>query len=152
MRRPFLIALVGVVYLIQLSESRGAGSNAAEEAAIRRSIAAGSFNPLPDHVFWSGAYRRPTVGIERSEFTGGPASLPNRVLGSQRSTTTPLRIVVADSRDLAYEYSRSTLEYDLKGGEHRKVEVGVLRVWQKVGGEWREAASFERPYDKDFLP
>jgi hypothetical protein len=143
---------VWILVILTVMVCRGAGGSAAEEAAIRRLIAAGAFNPLPDHVFWSGAYRRPTVGGERSEATGGPASLANRVAGSQKSVTTPMRIVVADSHDLAYEYSRSTLEYDLKTGEHRKVETGVLRVWQKVGGEWREAASFERPYDKDFLP
>jgi hypothetical protein len=145
MRGLILVILTVVVCL-------GAGSNGAEEAAIRRLIGAENSNPLPDHVFWSGAYRRPTVGNERSEPTGGPASLPNRVPGSQKSTTVPIRIVVADSRDLAYEYSRTTIEYDLKTGEHRKIDTGVLRVWQKVGGEWREAASFERPYDKDFVP
>jgi len=40
------------------------------------------------------------------------------------------------------------LEYDLGSGEHVSFDTGILRVWQKQGGEWKIAAFFVRPYDK----
>ena len=133
---------------------RGAGSNASEEAAIRRQIAifdspaGGRDLYMSDRVFWSGAYKRPVMGTETSEPTGGERSIPNRVPGSQKGKTEPIRIVVADSRDVAWEYSRETLEYDLKSGQHVRIEDGVLRVWQKQNGEWKIAAAFLQPYDR----
>lgn len=154
MHRHFWIAASAVLCLgLAVSGVRGAGSNAAEEAAIRKLITSSATPPrLADHVFWSGAYPRPSVGDEKVEPFGGPGGIENRVPGSQRSMTLPIRIIVADSKDLAYEYSKSTLEFDLKAGGHRKVETGILRVWQKQDGTWKEAASFIRPYDRDFAP
>jgi ketosteroid isomerase-like protein len=55
--------------------------------------------------------------------------------------------VIADSRDLAYEYGKVVTEFDLKSGEHVKLEAGLLRVWQKQAGEWKGTAVFTRPYD-----
>ncbi|HYA17917.1 MAG TPA: hypothetical protein VEF06_10645 [Bryobacteraceae bacterium] len=154
MNRHFWIA-GSAVFCLALASSgvRGAGTNAAEEAAIRKLITSSATPPrLADHIFWSGAYRRPTVGNEKAEPSVGPGSIENRVPSSQKSTTQPIRIVVADSRDLAYEYSKSTLEYDLKAGGHFKADTGLLRVWQKQDGTWKEAAIFVRPYDRDFAP
>ncbi len=129
---------------------RGAGTNAAEEAAIRKIIASGRPPVLPDAVFWSGAYKRPTVGDEKPEPFGTQTSITNRVPGSQRTTTSVIRIVISDSGDLAYEYSKGTLDFDIKSGEHFHADTGLLRVWQKEDGQWKVAAQFVRPYDLPF--
>jgi len=42
----------------------------------------------------------------------------NRPL-SQASKTEVIRIVVADSQDLAYEYSKAILDSELTSGEHQ---------------------------------
>jgi len=124
-----------------------AGNNATEEAAIRKLIAATDNASMPpplmsDAVFWSGAYKKPIIGKEKPEST----SNEKRVPGSQKVQTQPLRIVVAESRDLAYEYSKFTLEFTTEAGKHVKFDGGLLRVWQKESGEWKQAAAFMRPY------
>jgi ketosteroid isomerase-like protein len=101
---------------------------------------------LSNHIFWSGTYKRPVIGAEKGELTRDDAA-ENRVSGSDKSKTSPIRILVSDSRDLAYEYSKNALDYDLKNGKHMSFTVGLLRVWQKEGREWKEAAAFLRPYE-----
>ena len=139
------------VLCIWSSGVRGAGTNAAEEAAIRKAIAAADQGPaarMTDSVFWSGAYRKPAIsGKETLEAKSGPTAIGDRIAASQKSRTEPIRIIVAESRDLAYEYSRQWLEFDMKSGAHITAENGVLRVWQKQGGEWKEAAYFSHPYE-----
>jgi len=156
MQRQFVIAALTVGFLaITSSGVRGAGTNADDEAAIRKLIATADSGSavalMPDRIVWTGAYKRPIVGNEKGEYTGGPTSVPNRVPGTQKTKTEVLRIVVADSRDLAYEYSKGTVEYDLRSGEHIRFDRGILRVWQKQNGEWKEAAQFARPWDRDFV-
>jgi hypothetical protein len=40
------------------------------------------------------------------------------------------------------------MEFNTKAGKHIKFEGGVLRVWQKQGGAWKQAAIFARGYDE----
>jgi ketosteroid isomerase-like protein len=157
-RHIVTVLTVGFLVITSSSSVRGAGSNAAEEAAIRKLIVAGDQGGtepgphLPDVILWNAVYKRPTVGNEKREPFSGPTAVENRVPGSQKVKTEPIRIVIADSRDLAYEYSKGTVEFDLKSGEHVSFDRGLLRVWQKQGGDWKVAAAFYRPYDTAFLP
>jgi hypothetical protein len=155
--QPKRFVTVLIIATLSMASSRsiqGAGRNAAEEAAIRKQIAALDTGAsrrevsLPDDVFWSGAYKRPVVGSQAAEPIGGERSPANRVPGSQRNKTEVIKIIVADSGDLAYEYSSGTLEFDLKSGQHTKMEEGILRVWQKQNGNWKVAAFFVQPYDR----
>jgi hypothetical protein len=150
----FTALAIGLLALVS-SDLKAAGSNAEEEAAIRQIIAAhdqkggGGLEGVPqlaDRVIWTGAEKRPMMGDEKGELRS-TSSVPNRVPGHTTIKTEPIRIVVADSRDLAYEYGKVTTEFDLKSGEHVKLEAGMLRVWQKQDGNWKEAAVFTRPYD-----
>jgi hypothetical protein len=154
-RKNFFTPLAIVLFAFVFSDLRGAGRDAAEEAAIRTIIAAhdqkggGGLEGVPqlaDRVIWTGAEKRPMVGDEKGELLS-TSSAPNRVPGHTTIKTEPIRLVVADSRDLAYEYGKVTTEFDLKSGEHVKLEAGMLRVWQKQDGSWKEAAVFTRPYD-----
>ena len=154
-RQIATITLTAGLIALAFAGVRGAGTNADEEAAIRKVIAAhdqkggGGLEGVPqlaDRVIWTGAEKRPMVGDERGELLS-TSSAPNRVPGHTTIRTEPIRIVIAESRDLAYEYGKVTTEYDLKSGEHVKLEAGLLRVWQKQDGDWKEAAVFTRPYD-----
>jgi ketosteroid isomerase-like protein len=133
---------------------RGAGTNATEEAAIRKIIAAQDAGTraaaLPDGIFWSGAYMRPIVGGEKPDLRPGPLGVANRVPGSQKVKTEVIRVVVSDSGDLAYEYGRVGLEFDRKDGGHAHIDAGQLVIWQKQDGQWKVAAAFQFPYDQQF--
>jgi hypothetical protein len=154
-RRYLFAALTAGLFTLVLSNLSGAGSNTDEEAAIRKLIAVhdqkggGGLEGVPqlaDRVIWTGSAKRPMVGDEK-EVLLSTSSVPNRVPGSTTIRTEPIRIVIAESRDLAYEYGKVTTEFDLKSGEHVRLEAGLLRVWQKQDGNWKEAAVFTRPYD-----
>lgn len=156
-RRQLVVMVSATIgfFAIGLSGGRSAGSNAEEEAAIRKVIAALDEKgrtpnvSLPDAIVWSGAYKKPIiVSNEKAEPRIGEGSIGERVPNSQKSKTEPIRIVVADSHDLAYEYSKFTLEFDIKSGKHANFDGGLLRVWQKQGGEWKQAAVFMRPYSE----
>ena len=59
----------------------------------------------------------------------------------------PVRIEIAQSGDLAYEFSNSDLIFDLKSGGRDVTTSSVLRVWKKEEGQWKIAALFARPHD-----
>jgi ketosteroid isomerase-like protein len=134
--------------------ARAAGSNPIEEAAIRKQITASDANSnkehtMPDFIFWSGAYKKPIISHDDpKQYRDGEASITNRKQSTEKIVTVPQRIIVSDSKDLAYEYSTFTLEFDTKTGKHVKVGGAALRVWQKQNGEWKEAAAFMRPYEE----
>jgi len=93
-----------------------------------------------DRIFWSGAYKRPAIAPERGEEIPGVGQVSDRKEGSQRTKTTPVRIEIAKSGDLAYEFSNNVLTFEMKSGEKRTVPNSVLRVWRKEAGQWRVAA------------
>jgi ketosteroid isomerase-like protein len=154
--RKHLVTFISVVFVAALAVlARGAGKDATEEAAIRTLIAAyddnaqaGAVPHLADQIFWSSAFKRPVMGSEKGVPVANSTSAPDRVPGSQRSRTEPLKIVISDSHDLAYEYSKSNLQFDMKSGQHIRLETGQLRIWQKEGGEWKIAAMFSRRFDE----
>ena len=52
-----------------------------------------------------------------------------------------MRIEIAKSGDLAYEFSNSDVRFDLKSGQEEiTIPASVLRVWKKDGGQWKIAA------------
>jgi len=124
----------------------------AEEASLKALIAK---EPRPswtdDRIAWSGAEKRPSVGSQRGE-PFPEAQLEKRK--NSKATRTIQRLEVAASGDLAWEFSYGTLEYDLDVTPPRRVkfEQGILRVWKKVDGQWKIAASFTRPLDVPFVP
>ena len=64
---------------------------------------------------------------------------------SERGRTTPVRIVVAKSGDLAYEFSNGELSFETKDGKKVVIPQAILRTWEKDGGQWKIAAQFTRP-------
>jgi hypothetical protein len=153
--RRVIVAVAVIVSCLSIGfvELRGAGSNATEEAAIRKIIAAeNEGHPVPhtaDQIFWSGPYQRPVIWPEKpTPASTAIAPIEARVPGGSRGTKVPVRIVVADSRDLAYEYETTALNIRMKDGTTRNAESAALRVWQKEAGEWKIAAEFSAPHRK----
>jgi hypothetical protein len=142
-----------------------AGNDPAEETALRKQIAAydataatatpGNYSAAlhaPDAIMWSGAYKKPFMlnQTEPRQPRGGEGAIADRVPGSQKGISKSVRIVIADSKDLAYEYSTFTRQYTTKSsGKTIKFEGATLRVWQKKDGVWKVAAVFARPYEED---
>ena len=130
-----------------------AADHANNEAAIRALIAqldAGQQVPrAAKRVFWSGAYELPVLDNETPKPRKGDGGIDERVAGSQRSKTTVRRLVVSDGGDMAYEYNDATISFDLKNGKHTSFDSSTLRVWQKEGGQWKIAASFSFPHERD---
>jgi ketosteroid isomerase-like protein len=120
-----------------------------DEAAIKALALSEKGKPLPDAIFWSGAYKRPFVAPEKGEEFSGH-ELSGRT-NFKAETTEIVRIEVAASGDLGYEYSLGSVEFD-EGTppQHVAFETGMLRVWKKVDGQWRIAATFVRPLDIPF--
>jgi ketosteroid isomerase-like protein len=126
----------------------------AEEGTIRALIEKGSNSRLPfteDGIFWSGAYKRPTVGSQRAERFPEDSQEKRK---NQKGSTKLERLEVAASGDVAWEFSYGTLEFDVDETPSRHVsfETATLRVWKKMDGQWKVAAVFARPLDVPFAP
>ena len=156
--------LAAVAVLVSMAMSAEAQS--ADERAIRDLIArydkGESVTRTDDAIFWSGEFKRPTVGSQKREALPAdrrpssarvPGSPSARVPGSRRRVTTPVRIEIAKSGDLAYEFSNSELIFDLQNGEREAaIPSSVLRVWKKDGGQWKIAVMFARPHYQEAAP
>jgi hypothetical protein len=145
--RTLVTALFVVAVLPFAMAQHSPGPDETEIRALVRREDAGQRAPrTQDSIFWSGAWKRPTVGAERREAIPGPREPANRVLMSERTKTIVRRIEVAKSGDLAYEFNDSELSFDLRMGEHVSFPRSSLRVWKKEGGAWKIAAEFHRPH------
>jgi hypothetical protein len=121
----------------------------ADEAAIRQIVAAfDAGTALPrtsDTIFWSGAWQRPTVEDEKPVEAAVAVPASKRKSGSQRNKSTVVRVEVAESRDMAYEFSTGVLTYETVDGKEVTQPNAALRVWRKQNGEWKVVAQFSRP-------
>jgi ketosteroid isomerase-like protein len=128
-----------------------AQDRSADEKALRELIvkldAQNQAEPIaPDAVRWTGAQVRPYVQGQRAEPRPGLAVGAERV--NQKQTYKVERLKIAPSGDMAYEYSNFVLTYDRKDtGRSERFEGALLRVWEKVKGQWRVAAWFQQPYN-----
>jgi hypothetical protein len=150
MRIPLLI--VGCALLVIAPSLAGqSAERAADESAIRALLHGGS-RGTADLVTFTGAYPRP---ISNGRFLDGTEAVPfpGANLGNRRNERVEMEVVrvdVANSGDLAYSLTNSILRYEIAD---RGVEVVVprssLAVWKKENGEWRVAASFMMPHDRE---
>ena len=143
--------LATAAVLASIAISAEAQSQSADERAIRDLIArydkGESVARTDDMIYWTGGSKRPTVGSQEGEPLPAaqrpssarvPGAPSERVPDSRRRVTTAVRIDIATSGDLAYEFSNSELDFDLKNGEREAATpASVLRVWKKDGGSGR---------------
>ena len=100
-----------------------------------------------DSIFWSGAIKRPVIGPQQGEEVPDDTRPSDRKPGSQRVASTIVRIEVAKSGDLAYEYSDRVLSVEMKDGRKESFPSSVLRVWKKEAGQWKVAAHFSHAHE-----
>ena len=155
--------LAAAAVLASIAISAQAQSQSADERAIRDLIARydkGDVLRTDDRILWSGEFKRPIVGSQKREelpadqrpAARAPGAPSTRVPFSRRRVTTPVRIEIAKSGDLAYEFSNSELSFDLANGEREAIPSSVLRVWKKDGEQWKIAAMFARPHYREAAP
>ena len=101
-----------------------------------------------DFIYWSGPLARPQIHPV-DPATPAPAAVQQRVPGSFKQVTDVVRLEVAKSGDLAYEFSNFKAEYLLKDQPGKPVQFtgSILRVWKKESGGWKMAAQFQRPHE-----
>jgi hypothetical protein len=106
-----------------------------------------------DRIFWSVA-QRPEIGVEQPQ----AEEIPNerrpslRVPGSPRVKTTIVRIEVAKSGDLAYEFDNQELSVQTKNGKSWAIPLSQLRVWKKEAGESKLAVEFSNHHSEVAKP
>jgi ketosteroid isomerase-like protein len=105
-----------------------------------------------DRIFWSAAYKRPFVSPEQGEEVPSDRRISERKPGSQRNQTSPIRIEIAKSGELAYEVSNHILSFEMKDGRKVSLPASVMRVWRKEAGEWKVAAQFSHNHYQDPPP
>jgi len=139
--------------LLLIAASPLAQPRSTDEEAIRALIARQNkgeeMASTSDLILWTGALKRPFVRPGTPEEVPGPTQPAARVPGSQRVTVSPVRIEVAKSGDLAYEFSGLMLSFDTKAGQHVSFPGSVLRVWRKEGTAWKVAAAFMHPHNEE---
>jgi hypothetical protein len=159
-------ALAAATVLASIAIPAQGQSQSADERAIRDLIArydrGESVARTDDTIYWTGPFKWPTVGSEERDplppdlqpsSARAPGAPSERVPGSRRRVTTPVRIDIAKSEDLAYEFSNSEVRFDLKnGGQEVTTPASVLRAWKKDGGQWKIAALFARPHYQEAAP
>src|SRR5713101_542560 len=129
--------LAAAAVLASITISAQAQSQSADERAIRDLIArydkGESVPRTDDQILWSGEFKRPIVGSQKREELPADQQPSARVPFSRRRVTTPVRVEIAKSGDLAYEFSNSELSFGLQNGEREAIPSSLLRVWKKDG-------------------
>src|SRR5215831_10102394 len=144
MARSFLIAmlLVGAT-CVPLGAQQAETADAKAVWALIESSGETQPKVTDDIIFVAGPYPRPIIG--RDKFEARDRGKRLHIVLKDR----PQKVVVAKGGDMAYGFSLFDMEFDQSDSagklEHVKFEGSQLTVWRKVGGEWRVAASFNRP-------
>lgn len=155
--RPSVAALVlmalsaapaGLLAVTATTEEAKPGQHEDEiaiRALIRKQDEGGAVGRTRNFVFSSGATPRPLLGRALQAFEKGRGEKMRASRPNAATRTIVRRIVVAGSRDLAYEFSDFRTEWDDAGGARTGLSGSILRVWKKVGGEWMQEALFAKP-------
>jgi len=150
------IAIIGFGYWDLQGTSSGTFAStvaADEDEALIRALVLKSDSGTPitrtkDSIFSSGITPKSLVGLdEQKKFFADNAGKIREQRPNSTVKTSVQRVVVAKSRDLAYEYSTFQIEWDADGNKRIGFDGSSLRVWRKVDDEWLEEAFFARPHD-----
>jgi ketosteroid isomerase-like protein len=103
----------------------------------------GAIKYTENRIFVSGLYPRPIIGKRNEE--------EEKIYASARETrknpelkTEIARLVVSESKDMAYEFGKRAMSWDNKDGKRTGFESSYLRVWRKIKGEWLVEVIFAR--------
>lgn len=98
-----------------------------------------------DAIFVSGAFPRPIVGREQWNAMRSKRDGMTKTRINEMQKTELVRLVISESKDMAYDFGNFTVDYDTADKQHVTFNGSYLRVWRKIKGEWKSEAFFARP-------
>jgi hypothetical protein len=101
-------------------------------------------------IYVSGAYPQPLTSLEQLTAARTQRAALNQPRPNESSTCEIGRLVVAEARDMAYEFGKLTLRWDSPAGHRTGLDATYVRIWRKLGGEWMVEVSIVHPHR--FLP
>jgi ketosteroid isomerase-like protein len=128
-----------------------AATVSADERQIRELVkqrdAGGRIGSTDDSIFVSGRIPRRLIGEkeQREAFSTEAQQAAERARPNQKRETKIVRLVVARSGDVAYEFSDFKLSWDGDDKKPAGFEGSYLRAWRKVDGQWKQDAFVARP-------
>ena len=139
MRHLFILLLVLIVPVAVIAQG-----SACSEQKIRDAILNHDVKVADDAFFFSGSHDAPV--IEKAEKAADAKRIEAEVPRKNPvAELHPQRIVASRSGDMAYEYGRGDVSFDLpETSEHVSFQVGYLRVWRRTDGECKVAAHMMR--------
>ncbi|MGB9066951.1 MAG: hypothetical protein WCC21_00160 [Candidatus Acidiferrales bacterium] len=136
-----------LVFLLAAPVAVKAQGSACSEQAIRDAVQNRMMQYTEDNFFWSGAYDQPMIGKAQQE-VGRKKAETEEPRKNEANADHPQRVVVSKSGDMAYEYGGGEMSFDeQKTGKHVSFQVGYLRVWKRVDGQCKVAATMVKPIE-----
>lgn len=98
-----------------------------------------------DAIYVTGPLPRPAIGKkDREQFKPIQDEIAKNRPNQKRESEI-VRLVVSESKDMAYEFGNHKITWDAPDKSRTGFEGSYLRVWRKVGGVWKVDAFFARP-------
>jgi hypothetical protein len=146
----FCRALTGVVIFVVCLLTTGAPAygggekETCNESTVRRKAQLPAWQIAADNIYINSTNsRKPLIGKEQLDeqrkvnLTERKNQMPTRFF--------PEHIAASKSADMAYEYGKAHVEYELANtGQHISYDFEYLRVWRATAGVCRLEASFSR--------
>lgn len=140
------LALVSGMFVSFLSAQ---GQAAGNEQTIRQLVADQNAGKqviayTENRIFVIGPFARPSIGKNDPAYRQVMDSLGN-VRRNVKAIQQIVRLEVAGSGDMAYEYGEGQTEYDDQNNQHTAFTNSYVRIWRKVNGQWLVDVFFARP-------
>jgi ketosteroid isomerase-like protein len=141
----FVLGIATLLALVPNGSAQAQADHKEDEQAIRELAAhRGPKIYAQGAIFVSGAYAHPIIGGDTTEKPIPEVQAEKRK--NMDVTETIRRLKVSKAGDMAWEFTDFRASYDATStGKHVEFPGSMLRVWQKVGGQWRVVAEFRRP-------
>ena len=144
------IRLGGLVFLILLAvagapSSRGQRAEKCNESTVRKKSTVPVTQSAAEDIYANTTTSKgPLQGKAKVEALRA-ANLAERK-NSKPAVFSPDKIVTSKAGDMAYDYGKAHVEYDLAStGQHIAYEVEYMRVWKVNGGVCQVEGIFSRP-------
>jgi hypothetical protein len=143
---------MALAFMMGTAALASAGKPASDDEAIRASIQAideGNDPSLTDDpILFSGVNDKPLVGKEVEKFHATEGKKLKEERKNLKRETKVRRLVIAQSGDIAYEFSDFTMSWDSADKGHVTINGSIMRAWKKTKhtNDWQLDMTFARPY------
>ena len=143
-----LILSISSFMLLLFASAQSSSANT-DEQTIRNLIAQENegknvIQSTDSIVFVAGPFPRPLVGKMNPERQAISDSI-SKVRSNSTYKREVVRLVVAKSGDIAYEFGNGVINYVNPQKEPVVVNNSYVRTWKKVNGQWMVDIAFYRP-------